>query len=109
MEEYIVTLTRNIGIGKDIVNYFKNREVNVIFEDGEILPKTLIVSTEHDIRYLQNLKYVFNAVESREERKESEFYEMWTVQCKINRWKYFLLISIRGNVSRMSYWKGRKF
>lgn len=65
MKEYIVTLSRNIGIGKDIVNYFNNRGFYVTFEDEGVFPKTIIVATNNPLEELLNLMYVVNVTEGR--------------------------------------------
>lgn len=65
MKEYIITLTRNIGIGKDIVNYFNKRGYYVTFEDTDVFPKTIIVASNNPIEELLSLMYVANATEGR--------------------------------------------
>jgi hypothetical protein len=61
MKQYIVTLNRNLGIGNDIVNFFKNRGLTVVWEDREIFQKTVIVEGEMRLEDISQLKYVSNA------------------------------------------------
>jgi hypothetical protein len=59
--QYIVKLTRNIGDESDVVNYFKNRGLNIVYQ-SPILPKT--IGLESDLKTLEDLqalKYVKNA------------------------------------------------
>lgn len=66
MKEYIITLNRKIGIGNDLLNYFEKRGYEVIFEDREVLPKTIIVQTQNKyIEDLRGLKYVQDVKEVR--------------------------------------------
>lgn len=62
MNDYIVKLTRNVGIGKDIVNYFEKRGYNVIYNNPDILPKTIMVRSEKSVDELRSLMYVDNVV-----------------------------------------------
>lgn len=62
MNGFIVGLTRNIGIGNDIVNYFEKRGYKVVYCKPHILPRTLIVETENDIEDFKNLQYVDNVI-----------------------------------------------
>lgn len=66
--EYIITLTRNMGIGNDIINYFENRECKIVFKDVEVFPKTIIVSAKNSIEDLRKMKYVGDVKEARESR-----------------------------------------
>lgn len=66
--EYIISLTRNMGIGNDISNYFENRGCEIIFKDTEIFPNTVIVSTKKHIEDLKNMEYVENVIEARNSR-----------------------------------------
>ncbi|KON87378.1 hypothetical protein AF332_11445 [Sporosarcina globispora] len=66
MNQYIIELTRNIGIGKDIINFFTNRGYKVVWEDRDAMPKTLIIeSSHHCIEDIKNLKYVSDVKEVR--------------------------------------------
>lgn len=66
MKQYIVELTRNIGKGNDIINFFRNRGYNVVWENREVMNKTVIVETPHKyIEDLVNLKYVSDVKEVR--------------------------------------------
>lgn len=62
MNDYIVKLTRNIGIGVDIVNYFESRGYNVVYNSPTVLPKTIMVKSKNNIDELRGLMYVDNAV-----------------------------------------------
>lgn len=62
MNDYIVKLTRNVGIGSDIVNYFEKRGYNVVYNNPTVLPKTIMVRSENDIDELRSLMYVDNVV-----------------------------------------------
>ncbi|PAD70607.1 hypothetical protein CHH83_02050 [Bacillus sp. 7586-K] len=66
MKEYIITLKRKIGKGNDLLNFFENRGCQVIFEDREVLPKTIIIQTQNKyIKDLRGLKYVQDVKEVR--------------------------------------------
>lgn len=60
MNDYIIKLTRNVGIGKDIVNYFEKRGHSVVYNNPVVLPKTIMVRSESDIDELRSLMYVDN-------------------------------------------------
>lgn len=64
MKEYIVKLTRNVGIGNDIVNYFEKRGYSVAYNNPDVLPKTIMVKSEKSIDDLRSLMYVDNVVEA---------------------------------------------
>lgn len=66
MNQYIITLTRNMGIGNDIENFFKNRGINVVREDRKTLEKTVIVETIYTPSELSELMYVGDVKELRE-------------------------------------------
>lgn len=68
IKEYIITLTRNIGIGKDIVNYFEKRGCEVVFKDAETFPKTIIISTMNHIEDIRRMEYVGDVIEARQSR-----------------------------------------
>jgi hypothetical protein len=65
MKQYIVELSRTIGIGNDLINFFNKRGYEVVWEDREVLDKTIIVETSNCLDDLLNLKYVLNAIEGR--------------------------------------------
>lgn len=66
MKQYIVELTRIIGKGNDMINFFNNRGYEVVWEDREVMPKTIIVETPHEyIEDLSSLKYVLDVKEVR--------------------------------------------
>lgn len=62
MNDYIVKLTRNVGIGSDIVNYFETRGCSVVYNNPDVLPKTLMVKSEKSIVELRSLMYADNVV-----------------------------------------------
>lgn len=66
--EYIITLTRSMGKGNDISNYFENRGCEIIFKDTELFPKTIIINTNNHIETLKKMKYVEDIIEARESR-----------------------------------------
>lgn len=64
MKDYIVKITRNIGIGKDIVNFFENRDCHVIYNNQEVTPRTIGIRTNLSIEDLMKLEYIENAIEA---------------------------------------------
>lgn len=56
MKTYIIMLKSHTN--QDILNYFRNRDVVVIWKDQEVLTKSVVVETNHSIEELEKMMYV---------------------------------------------------
>lgn len=41
-------MSRNIGIGKDLANFFKNRNCKILYIEKETKPNTFVIETDVD-------------------------------------------------------------